>query len=39
MNTELKKQAKNAFERQFLEDMNNCVFGKNYGEHKKTQNF
>ena len=35
MNTDLRKKAKNDFEKDFLKLINNIVFGKNYGECEK----
>ena len=37
MNTDLRKKAKNDFEKDFLKLMNNTFFGKNYGKCEKTQ--
>ena len=39
MNTELRKQAKNDFEKDFLKLMNNFVFWKDYGKCKKGQRY
>ena len=36
MNTDLRKKAKNNFEKDFLKLMNNTVFGENYGKCEKT---
>ena len=35
MNTDLRKKAKNDFEKDFFKLINNIVFGKNYGECEK----
>lgn len=37
-NTELRKEAKNAFEKDYFELTNNSVFGKTIGNIKKRQN-
>ena len=37
INTKLRKEAKNDFEKDFFKLMNNSVFGKNDGECKKLQ--
>ena len=39
MNTELRKLARNDFEKDLFKLMNNSVFGESYGKHKKTQRY
>ena len=39
MNTKLRTEAKNDFEKDFFELMNNSVFWKDYGKCKKAQEY
>ena len=39
MNTELRKLARNDFEKDLFKLMNNSVFGESYGKYKKTQRY
>ena len=39
MNTELRKQSRNYFEKGFFNLMNNSVFGKNNGKCEKAQRY